>query len=93
MDDHKTQILETIENLIDAREIIFTQIVNWAMSGEMSHLEDIVDIGEKYPFHLNHFKGVKDINVQKLVSLCKKTEETIFTLMNLNGISENEVNL
>ena len=93
MSNHRIQILETIENLVEARDIIFTQIVNLAMSGEMKHLESAFDLGDKYNFTLKHFESVQDVNVKKLVSLCKNAEETVFSLMNLNGISENEVNL
>ena len=93
MSNHRKQILETIENLVEARDIIFTQIVNLAMSGEMKHLESAFDLGDKYNFTLKHFESVQDVNVKKLVSLCKNAEETVFSLMNLNGISENEVNL
>ena len=93
MSNHRIQILETIENLAEARDIIFTQIVNLAMSGEMKHLESAFDLGDKYNFTLKHFESVQDVNVKKLVSLCKNAEETVFSLMNLNGISENEVNL
>lgn len=93
MSDRRSQILETIESLIETRDIIFTQIVNLAMSGEMKHIENAFDIGDEYSFELAHFEDIEDINVQKLISLCKKTEETVFSLMNLNGINENEVSL
>ena len=93
MNENRKQVLEVIENLIEARDIIFTQIVNLAMSGEMKHLKNIVDIGEKYTFNIRHFESVQDINVQKLVKLCKNAEETVFSLMNLNGITDNEVDL
>ena len=93
MQNHREKILEVIQNLIEAREIIFTQIVNLAMSGELKHLENAFDVGDEYDFKLKHFETVEDINVQKLVRLCKNTEETIFTIMDLNGISENEVNI
>ena len=93
MSDYRNQILETIENLIDAREIIFTQIINLAMTGEMKHLKDAFDVDDVYSFNMKHFETVQDENVQKLVLLCKQTEGTIFSLMNLNGINENEVNL
>ncbi len=93
MENSKTKILETIENLVEARDIIFTQIVNLSMSGEMNHIESAFDIGDYYNFTLSHFEEIEDINVQKLVSLCKKTEETVFALMNLNRINENEVNI
>ncbi len=93
MENNREKILEVIGNLIEARDIIFTQIVNLAMSGEMKHLENIVDIGEEYTFNLRHFESVEDENVKRLTKLCKNAEETIFSIMNLNGISENEVDI
>ena len=90
---YREQIIETINNLIEARNIIFEQILNLAMSNEFSHLKDAFDQGDVYSFSLNHFEDMEDVNVQKMVKLCKKTEENIFTLMDLKGINENEVNL
>lgn len=93
MEKHREKILEVIQNLIEAREIIFTQIINLAMSGELNHLEGAFDIDDEYSFKLKHFENVEDINVKKLVKLCTNMEETIFAMMDLNGISENEVNI
>lgn len=91
MPSHREKIVEVIRNLIETRDIIFTQIINLAMDGEMNHLKDAFDVGDVYSFSLKHFEDVEDINVKKLVKLCKNVEETIFTIMDLNGISENEV--
>src|SRR5690554_2906162 len=90
---YREQIIQTINNLIEEREIIFEQIVNLAMSNEFSHLKDAFDQGDIYSFSLKHFEEMEDVNVQKIVKLCRKTEEIIFTIMDLNGINENEVNL
>lgn len=90
---YREQITHIITNLIEAREIIFEQIVNLAMSNELKHLQDAFEQGDIYSFSLNHFEKIDDVNVQKLVKLCQKSEETIFTIMDLNGINENEVNL
>lgn len=90
---YREQIIETINNLIETRNIIFEQIINLAMSNEFSHIKDAFDQDDVYSFSLNHFEDMEDINVQKMVKLCKKTEKTIFTIMDLNTINENEVNL
>ena len=90
---YREQIIETINNLIEARNIIFEQILNLAMSNEFSHLKEAVDQGDIYSFSLNQFEDMEDVNVQKMVKLCRKTEETIFTIMDLNGVNENEVKL
>ena len=93
MEEHRKQIIETIENLIQVRDIIFTEIVGLSLSGEMKHSENAFDIGDEYSFVLAHFEDVQDINVQKLVALCNNIEQTIFSLMKINGINDNEVNL
>ena len=90
---YREQIIETINNLIEARHIIFEQILNLAMSNEFSHLQEAFDQGDIYSFSLNHFDDMEDKKNKKMVKLCRKTEETVFTIMDLNGINENEVNL
>ena len=90
---YREQIITTLNNLIETREIIFEQIINLAMSNEYKDLHKTFEIGETYNFSLNHFKKMEDINVRKMVNLCKNTEKTIFTIMNINGINENEINL
>jgi hypothetical protein len=93
MKTYREQIIETINNLIEAREIIFEQIVNLAMTNEYEHLQDAFADGDVYSFSLKHFENMEDVNIQNLVKLCIKTEKTIYSIINLNGIEENEVNL
>lgn len=93
MTKNKKEIVIIINNLIEARDIIFTQIVNLAMSGELADISTTFEVGEKYNFELAHFKNSKNVNVKKLVSLCKKTEQTIFTLININGLDDKQFNL
>lgn len=75
---YREQIIETINNLIEARNIIFEQILNLAMSNEFSHLKDAFDQGDVYSFSLNHFENMEDVNVQKIVKLCKKNRRNCF---------------
>lgn len=93
MNNHRNEIIKIINHLIETRETIFTQIVNLAMYGELSDINTAFDINDEYKFSLSHFENISDVNVQKLVLLCQKTEETIFSLMNINTIDESEVNL
>ena len=77
---YREQIIETINNLIVARNIIFEQILNLAMSNEFSHLKDTFDQGDVYSFSLNHFEDIEDVNVQKMVKLCKKPKKLFLQL-------------
>lgn len=62
------------------------------MVGELSHLADCVDIGEKYEFKMNHFIGLKDENINVLISICKTIESHIPVLMDENNIDIVELN-
>ena len=93
MNKNRERVIGGINNLIEARDIIFSQIVNFAMLNGFSHIDDAFDVGDVYSFTLAQFEDMQDVNVQHLVRLCKGIEETIFTLMDLNGIKSEEVNL
>ncbi len=81
---YREHIVETINNLVEARKIIFEQIVNLAMSSEFTHLNDAFEQGDIYSFSLNHCEKMEDVNVQKKIKLCIKNEETILTNNALN---------
>ena len=90
---YRNQIIETINKLIETREIIFTQIINIAMSTEYELLDTTFDEDDVFEFSLRQFEKMEDSNIQKLVEHCIKTEQIICTIMDLNGIKETEVNL
>lgn len=50
MKSYREQIIETVNNLIETREIIFEQIVNLTMSNEFEYLKDAFDEGDVYSF-------------------------------------------
>lgn len=90
---YKEQIIDAVNELIKAREIIFSQIVSLAMSNELVDIEATFNQGDTYSFSLEQFENVKDVNVQAIVQLCKTLESEVFRLMDLNGITDNEVDL
>lgn len=93
MKNYREQIIDVINNLVEARDLIFEQIVNLAMSNEFKHLEETFAEGDTYTFSLKQFENMEDVNVQQLVELCKQTEEAIFAIMDSNDIGDNEVDI
>lgn len=91
--NNKEKIIIVINNLINARDIIFEQIVNLAMSGELSHLQEAFEINDEFSFSLSHFEDLQDSNVKKLVKICRYFEKDIFEMIDFNDISEQDVNL
>lgn len=88
----KSVIIQIINNLIVSRNIVFDQIVVFAMETDFKHIKDAFDIGDTYIFELKHFEETQNTELYRLVQVCKELEGTILSLMNLNGINENEVN-
>lgn len=88
----KSVIIQIINNLIVSRNIVFDQIVVFAMETDFKHIKDAFDIGDTYTFELKHFEDAKNPQLHRLVQVCLEIEGTILSLMNLNGIDENEVN-
>lgn len=92
MENNRKAIVTAIQDLIICRNNIFDNIVNLAMSGELSHLADCVDIGEKYEFKMNHFKNLEDKNVNTLIKICEVIESEISVVMDENDIDITELN-
>lgn len=84
-------MVTAIQDLIICRNNIFDNIVNLAMAGELSHLADCVDIGEKYEFKMNHFRKLEDKNVNTLIKICEVIESEISVLMDENDIDITEL--
>lgn len=93
MNTYREQIIETINELWSARIKVFGCIVTLAMSNDYKDLNETIEIGEIIEFQYAHFEGIEDTNIQKMISMCKDMDETINSLMNLNGIGMEEVDI
>lgn len=89
MKEHSEKLLVAIQDLIISRNNTFDSIVNLAMSGEMKHLADAIEIGDKYTFTLNHFRTIQDKNVQILLQICDNLDDKINYLINHNELDIN----
>lgn len=93
MKTYKEQIIDTINELWEARIKVFGLLVSMAMSNDYKEINDAFEIGDIVNFEYAHFEGITDTNIRALISLSKQMDQTIETLMNINGIQKEEVNL
>ncbi|AFL83249.1 hypothetical protein Belba_0592 [Belliella baltica DSM 15883] len=93
MKTYREQIIDTINELWEARIKVFGLLVSMAMSNDYKELDEAFEIGEVFKFHYAHFEDLDDVNIQKMISLCKSMDETINSLLNLNGIDKEEVDI
>ncbi len=86
MQVYNEKILETVESLIEVRNHLFDKLINIGMLKEFSEVNEVMEEGDIYKFELSHFENSSDVNVNLLVELIKKIEETTYSICNLNNI-------
>ena len=90
MDNKKIRII--LQYLVNIRHEIFEEALNYSMNNELKEFNDKCDAGDEFEFNLAHLDNSNDANLQLLVDLIKKTEQTCNSLANLNKIDLDELN-
>ena len=89
--EYKPKVIKAINSLTTSQIELFTSIVNIGMAGELKDLE--FEEGDDVDFELAHFDDSNDVNVQTLVDLYKQMEQAKQSLINLNAISEDDLDI
>ena len=87
--DYKTTIIEALNRLNIAQTRMFTAMINVGMSNTFKELE--FEAGDTINFEIESFEDSGDANLETIIDLIKKMEETKLKLMNLNAVNEDEL--
>ena len=90
---YREQIIESINELWEARVKVFGCLVSLAMTNQLKEIDDTFEIGDVFEFQYAHFEDLEDENIQNMLALCKSMDDTISHLMNINGIQNDEVDI
>lgn len=88
---YRTSVIESLQLLESVRDQVLTQIVNISANGEMKEVLDIFEEGDYYTFDMDQFEDSKDINIQKLLNLCKSIEVVYDCIQNVNAVRREEL--
>lgn len=88
---YRENLLEGYHYLGAIRNVVFENAINIAMSGELKDFNDTVEVGESYNIELDHLKGTNDINLNKFIELFETVDEMMKSIINLNGITDEEL--
>lgn len=91
IEEYREQLLETINNLYEAEQLLFTSALNLVWEGELSHLKEAYEEGDVMDFNIELLKSVNDPNVQKLVALMPPLLDAAASIKNLNRITDEEL--
>ena len=84
--NYKESLAEALRTLVEVNEGIYDLLIYIETQGELKEWNDSVSVGEVHQFDFELFRNSDDINIQLLVKLIEKVDETYHTIKNLNGI-------
>lgn len=82
---YKDSLRNSCDAIAKSRDLVFTAMVNVAMSGEYKGLDEQFEEDEEILFDTAYFRNCEDLNVQKLLALVDTIEKTYDSLVNING--------
>ncbi|MBU4539242.1 MAG: hypothetical protein L6264_05230 [Weeksellaceae bacterium] len=89
--EYRKHLLETINNLYEAEQLLFTSALNLVWEGELSHLKEAYEKGDVMEFNMKLLRSVNDPNVQKIVALMTPLLDAAESIKNLNRIADEEL--
>ncbi|QDH77949.1 hypothetical protein FKX85_02410 [Echinicola soli] len=86
MRTYKDALKESCSTIEEARDLVFTALINVAMTGEYKDIDELFEEGDVVRFSTAHFLNSEDNNIQMLLALVGQLEQTHDSLLNLNGL-------
>ncbi len=83
---YRETLQETLEKLVQMRSEILDCLLQLAVTGELKAWADAVPVGECYTFSTELFAACDDANMQILVRLLGRVEQTADSLCNVNAL-------
>lgn len=84
--NYHSNLKDALKNLIEVNNSIYGSIIDITMQGELSEWNDSVPIGEVHHLDFEIFRNSEDVNIQLLVNLFDKVNETYETIKGINYI-------
>ncbi|HLS38171.1 MAG TPA: hypothetical protein VK023_07855 [Sphingobacterium bovisgrunnientis] len=91
MEAYRIRVIESLQLLGEIRNQLFTQIVNIASDGELKEILDVFEEGDYYDFEMDQFENSSDVNILKLMQLCKNIEMAFDSIQNVNAVGDEEI--
>ncbi|MCA5003621.1 hypothetical protein [Sphingobacterium bovistauri] len=91
MEAYRNRVIESLQLLGDIRNQLFTQIVNIASDGELKDILSVFEEGDYYDFEMDQFENSSDVNIVKLMQLCKEIEVAFDSIQNVNAVGDEEI--
>lgn len=93
MTNQRKHIIDSVNALIDAEELLFGAGLNVEMSGDMLEVSETFDVGDVFTFDLSLLLSSKNETVQKVAALLVQMADLREELINVHLLTEEEIDL
>ena len=91
MNTYREKLIMTYNHLLEVHEELLTRIVNVGMTGEWVEVNKAFSENDIYQFDKEMFRGTSDQNLNLLLELHDRLEDTMNSFANINKITQEEL--
>lgn len=91
MEAYREKLIMTYHHLLDMHEELLTRIINVGMTGELEEINQVFEKDDTFQFNKEMFRETNDQNLNLLLELHDRLEDTMNSFANINNITEEEL--
>ena len=91
MDAYREKLIMTYNHLLEVHEELLTRIINVGMTGPLVDINKTFEKDDQFQFDKEMFRETTDQNLNMLLELHDRLEDTMNSFANLNNITQEEL--
>ena len=91
MDTYREKLIMTYNKLIAFHEELLTRIINVGMTGPMGNINEVFEEDDQFQFDKEMFRETQDQNLNLLLELHDRLEDTMNRFAKVNNITQEEL--
>lgn len=91
MEAYREKLIMTYNHLLDVHEELLTRIINVGMTGPLVEINETFEKDDQFQFDKEMFRKTKDQNLNLLLELHDRVEDTMNSFANINNITQEEL--
>ncbi len=91
MKAYREKLIMTYNHLLEVHEELLTRIINVGMTGSLVEINEIFEKDDQFQFDKEMFRETKDQNLNLLLELHDRVEDTMNSFANINNITQEEL--
>lgn len=91
MEAYREKLIMTYNHLLEVHEELLTRIINVGMTGPLVEINETFEKDDQFQFDKEMFRETKDQNLNLLLELHDRVEDTMNSFANINNITQEEL--